>query len=378
MAPNTVTLLGFLPIFFLFLLSIQFKPAMTLNENLPSWFWLLNAVILIFYQTMDAMDGRHARNTGSSSPLGQLFDHGLDSINSFLSSILILTMLNAGELHPIYSLVFLFISGIPFFYSTLEEYYTHCLRLPLINGPTEGILLVAACYIIGFNVDSSFFITPISTTMPRVFSLFSPLFPFFAQVGTMLGINESIISAYLQNLHFVDLLMLSSIFLLVGTLWSILVEVLKHRGSDSFISRFAEFWGQSFPCLLIVFTSIHWCFTRPDDFTLHRRRFLISIGFYISQISMRLMVNRLVNSKSPIFHIYIPFWIAGYINNVYFDCAYIPCEFVFNGLFVLSVLVGILFYTSIVHDFLSFLGIRLFNIDDQLAAKQRAELKRSS
>jgi phosphatidylglycerophosphate synthase len=28
------------------------------------------------YQTLDAIDGKQARRTGTSSPLGELFDHG--------------------------------------------------------------------------------------------------------------------------------------------------------------------------------------------------------------------------------------------------------------------------------------------------------------
>ncbi len=33
---------------------------------------------MFIFQTMDAVDGKHARNTGKASPLGQLVDHGLD------------------------------------------------------------------------------------------------------------------------------------------------------------------------------------------------------------------------------------------------------------------------------------------------------------
>ena len=33
------------------------------------------------YMTLDAIDGKQARNTKSSSPLGQLFDHGCDSFS---------------------------------------------------------------------------------------------------------------------------------------------------------------------------------------------------------------------------------------------------------------------------------------------------------
>lgn len=34
------------------------------------------------YQTLDACDGKQARRTGSSSPLGELFDHGCDSLST--------------------------------------------------------------------------------------------------------------------------------------------------------------------------------------------------------------------------------------------------------------------------------------------------------
>jgi hypothetical protein len=42
---------------------------------------LMSAVALWFYQTMDNLDGRQARRTKSSSPLGQLFDHGTASLS---------------------------------------------------------------------------------------------------------------------------------------------------------------------------------------------------------------------------------------------------------------------------------------------------------
>lgn len=33
------------------------------------------------YSTLDAIDGKQARRTKSSSPLGQLFDHGCDAFS---------------------------------------------------------------------------------------------------------------------------------------------------------------------------------------------------------------------------------------------------------------------------------------------------------
>lgn len=39
------------------------------------------ALCLWLYSTFDNVDGKQARRTGSSSPLGELFDHGCDALN---------------------------------------------------------------------------------------------------------------------------------------------------------------------------------------------------------------------------------------------------------------------------------------------------------
>jgi len=48
----------------------------TFTKVLPSWVYYTTAILQFIYQTLDAVDGKHARQTKSSSPLGQLFDHG--------------------------------------------------------------------------------------------------------------------------------------------------------------------------------------------------------------------------------------------------------------------------------------------------------------
>ena len=50
-------------------------------QGAPQWTFLLAAVGLFFYQSLDAIDGKQARRTGTSSPLGELFDHGCDSVS---------------------------------------------------------------------------------------------------------------------------------------------------------------------------------------------------------------------------------------------------------------------------------------------------------
>jgi len=54
------------------------------TETAPSWAYFQAALGLFLYQTLDATDGKQARRTQSSSPLGELFDHGCDSMTQGL------------------------------------------------------------------------------------------------------------------------------------------------------------------------------------------------------------------------------------------------------------------------------------------------------
>lgn len=44
--------------------------------------YLVTAFGLFIYQSLDAIDGKQARRTNSSTPLGELFDHGCDSVST--------------------------------------------------------------------------------------------------------------------------------------------------------------------------------------------------------------------------------------------------------------------------------------------------------
>lgn len=52
----------------------------------PRWLFFTFAIGLFVYQSLDAIDGKQARRTGTSGPLGELFDHGCDALNTTVSS----------------------------------------------------------------------------------------------------------------------------------------------------------------------------------------------------------------------------------------------------------------------------------------------------
>src|SRR5690349_6811941 len=63
----------------------------------PSWVYLSFAIGLWLYSTFDNVDGRQARRTGTSSPLGELFDHGCDALNTTYITILQMAALGLGN-----------------------------------------------------------------------------------------------------------------------------------------------------------------------------------------------------------------------------------------------------------------------------------------
>jgi len=88
-----------------------------------------------------------ARRTGDSSPMGLIFDHGIDAINSIFGSsnwicAMGLSPLIVEQRWQIYFAVFC--PMISFFITTWDHYHTGKMILPPFNGPTEGLLLGAS------------------------------------------------------------------------------------------------------------------------------------------------------------------------------------------------------------------------------------------
>jgi ethanolaminephosphotransferase len=144
LAPNTITLTGL--IFMIAAYSSMWYHAPTLLQvedvqDLPRWIFLLNGMSMLIYQTLDNMDGKQARKTGSSSPLGLMFDHGIDAINSVFGSVnwMVAIALNpASDTFMCFSILF-GPYGL-FFIGTWEEFYTGELIMPIVNGPNEGLM----------------------------------------------------------------------------------------------------------------------------------------------------------------------------------------------------------------------------------------------
>ncbi|TRY64970.1 hypothetical protein DNTS_024645 [Danionella cerebrum] len=80
MAPNLITIVGLATNIISTLILVYYCP--TATEQAPTWVYMACALGLFIYQSLDAIDGKQARRTNSSTPLGELFDHGCDSLST--------------------------------------------------------------------------------------------------------------------------------------------------------------------------------------------------------------------------------------------------------------------------------------------------------
>jgi ethanolaminephosphotransferase len=103
-------------------------------------------IAAFLYIHFDALDGKQARRTGSSSPLGQLVDHGCDCMNLIFMVFMFWSVfgLEINLVLPIYALICFAV----FITISWEETHTGVLYLGVINGPVEGTTILSIASIV--------------------------------------------------------------------------------------------------------------------------------------------------------------------------------------------------------------------------------------
>ena len=138
LAPNVITVSGFfLNILYFSVTSYYTKLK---GGEIPSWACFFSAFCYLIYQILDNIDGKQARRTNSSSPLGLLVDHGTDSCTTFFITCGLGSIL---ALNTIQQFILLWIMIIvPFYLNNWEQYVTGEMNLPFINGINEGTYII--------------------------------------------------------------------------------------------------------------------------------------------------------------------------------------------------------------------------------------------
>ena len=132
--------------------------------------------------TLDGIDGKQARRTGSSGPLGELFDHGLDSWTSLFTPFCIYSLFGRADFSfPPFRVQFVVWSVfLTFYLSHWEKYNTGILYLPWIYDITQVALFVM--YLLTYSYGYRFW----KFTVPEVNLSSGSMFEMITHVGTYL------------------------------------------------------------------------------------------------------------------------------------------------------------------------------------------------
>ena len=203
-SPNLISFTGF------FLILSNFLITYFLHDYYP----LITALYVIIstqiYCHLDAIDGVHARNTKTSSPLGELVDHICDTIGLIF---IILSFAKIFNIVNIQTLVYTTLSGmLGFQFFHIKAYFYKGVEFGKYTGPIE--ILTIYCVIIFLKV-----INIIDTTYFEYINIVSPYLLLVLLIGNMYYMLKNI-QNYLDIIN--NLVFLSIYFITMMSLYNMI------------------------------------------------------------------------------------------------------------------------------------------------------------
>ncbi|XP_068625149.1 ethanolaminephosphotransferase 1-like [Battus philenor] len=142
-APNLLTFLGFMCVVAVAAMTFWYdydwfacggRQGHQYNGQceIPNYVFTIGSVLIFLAYNLDGIDGKQARRLGVSGPLGEMFDHGLDSYIVFLIPFSLFSIFGRDEFSvPLFRGYLILASVILNFYVThCEKYITRVLYLP--------------------------------------------------------------------------------------------------------------------------------------------------------------------------------------------------------------------------------------------------------
>ncbi|KAI3467176.1 hypothetical protein Pfo_023839 [Paulownia fortunei] len=340
MPPNMITLTGAMFLVTSALLGYIYSPQ--LDSPPPRWVHFAHGLLLFLYQTFDAVDGKQARRTNSSSPLGELFDHGCDALGCAFESLAFGSTAMCGGS----TFWFWVISAVPFYCATWEHYFTNTLILPAINGPTEGLMLIYMIHFFTAIVGAEWWAQQFGKSIP-----FLSWVPF---------INE--ITMYKAALF------LMIIFAVIPTISFNVYNV--HKVVQARKGSMLLALAMLYPFVVLLGGVLVWDYLSPSDLMGNYPHLVIvgiglAFGFLVGRMILAHLCDEPKGLKTNMCMslFYLPFAIANALTARLNDGVPLVDEFwVLLGFFVYTVVLYLHFATSVIHEITTALGIYCFRI----------------
>ncbi|KAI4339428.1 hypothetical protein MLD38_024375 [Melastoma candidum] len=339
-SPNMITLTGFLFLVTSALLGYIYSPQ--LDTPPPRWVNFAHGLLLFLYQTFDAVDGKQARRTNSSSPLGELFDHGCDALACAFESMAFGSTAMCGR----YSFWFWFISAVPFYFATWEHYFTNTLILPVINGPTEGLMLIYVCHCFTAVVGSEWWVQPFGEAVP-IFGWF----PFISEItmfkaALFIMIAGGVIPTVLFNIQNV-------------------YKVVQSRKGNMLLAL-----AMLYPFAVLLGGVLAWDYLSPSDIMGNYPHLLLlgtglAFGFMVGRMILSHLCDEPKGLKTHMCMslLYLPFALANALTAKLLDGVPLVDEsWVLLGYCLFTAGLYLHFATSVIQEITTALGINCFRI----------------
>ncbi|GAA5905585.1 uncharacterized protein JCM6883_005377 [Sporobolomyces salmoneus] len=357
LAPNAITLLGFAAIL------LNFATVWIFVGDLvgPGGWWVYAscAVGLFWYQTMDNIDGKQARRTGTSSPLGELFDHGLDTLNCPIGGLIQAAAMGLGQSK--YAVLCILVPCWSMFVSTWKEFHTGTLYLGYINGPVEGVLIAVGILVVSAIKGPGFWALTVSETIGDL-----PLVPSSTQLLDlmMLFLTSAFFVAHLP----LCLLNVHSILSPPMTRRPLTSPRPTPRRNPS--TTTGQAFAQLLPIIGFSVLTVMWTFS-PKSRILrdgYLEEFALIVCFLFGQLSSKIILAQLTRGPFPFsWSLLVPLLIPAIsINTPYLGLPSLLPPSLEPLYLHLTLLFSLLTYSRAVHlildGFCSYLGIKALTI----------------
>ncbi|EDR26746.1 choline/ethanolaminephosphotransferase, putative [Entamoeba dispar SAW760] len=321
-APNMITLIGGLFMVLAYILFVIESPTGT--ETVSTFTLVMSGILIFLYQTADNLDGKQARRTSNSSPLGELFDHGVDTFMMGIFSMIIVIVFKFDLTTQLF--IFIFLLTV-FYMSHWEEYHTNTLVLGYIFNPTElQLLCIVGLFIIAINPNIIYL---------EIFGITIQYWAKYCIIGFASLANSYYFYSAFSHIN--------------KTHCCTKTEALKH-GLPYFC-----FTLMSFINILLV----------PNTFIIsHYHLFIGTLIFINAYLTQRLIVHRICKESVTYYHTLLILYTLYTLNGILYSLQIPALNFYFSLrlLFVFALVFEISFIYTIITSFSKYLHINVLFI----------------
>ncbi|XP_056845852.1 choline/ethanolaminephosphotransferase 2 isoform X1 [Raphanus sativus] len=322
------------------LLGYVYSPL--LDSPPPRWVHFAHGLLLFLYQTFDGLDGKQARRTNSSSPLGELFDHGCDALACAFETMAYGSTAMCGR----DTFWFWVIAAVPFFGATWEHYFTNTLILPVVNGPTEGLALIYCGHFFTSIVGAEWWSQQFGKSIPLLSWV-----PFLNEIPmSRVVLFTMIVFAVIPTVAF--------------NVYNV-YKVVQSRKGSMFLAL-----AMLYPFVVLLAGVLTWDYLSPVDLIRNYPHLVVlgtglAFGFLVGRMILAHLCDEPKGLKTNmcLSLLYLPFALANALTARLNDGAPLVDEFwVLLGYCVFTMSLYLHFATSVIHEITTALGIYCFRI----------------